>query len=279
MVGKKKRLVLFLLTALAAASAGCGSAGDGGESAPNGASAGSEPARARVELVVSAAASLADALQDLKPAFEAANDGIALTYNFGASGTLQKQIEQGAPADVFLSASIRNMDALLDEGLVDPAREGSLLANELVVVVPAGTKGISGLGDLAGAGVKRLAIGIPESVPAGGYAKEALTNAGLWEKLQPKTVQGKDVRQVLQYVETGNADAGFVYKTDALASKKAGIAFVVDPGLHAPIRYPSGVLKASKHPAEAAAFYDYLRSQAAADVFAKHGFSVADDRK
>ncbi|SFI49522.1 molybdate transport system substrate-binding protein [Paenibacillus sp. UNC496MF] len=277
MMGKKKRLAPFLLPALAAALAGCGNAGSGSDGATNGAPTG--PERARVELVVSAAASLTDALTELKPAFEAANDGIALTYNFGASGTLQKQIEQGAPADVFLSASDRNMDALLDQGLVDPAREGGLLGNELVVVVPAGTTGARTLGDLAGGGVKRLAIGIPESVPAGGYAKEALTNAGLWGKLQPKTVQGKDVRQVLQYVETGNADAGFVYKTDALTSKKAGIAFVVDPGLHAPIRYPGGVLKASKHPAEAAAFYDYLRTRAAADVFAKYGFSVAEEGK
>lgn len=238
----------------------------------NGAAAPSE----RAELTISAAASLTDALGELQKAYEAANAGVKLSFNFGASGALQQQIEQGAPADLFLSASPKNMQALVDKGLIEA--QHNLLKNELVVVVPGdGKAAVKKPEDLSGADVKKVAIGIPDSVPAGSYAKEALTAAGLWDGLQPKLVQGKDVRQVLQYVETGNADAGFVYKTDAMSSDKAQVAFAVDQALYKPIVYPVGVVKATKHAEAAAAFYQYLQTPEAIAIFGKYGFGAAGE--
>lgn len=267
--------------------AGCGSTSSNSESSSENASASASAStsasaspsandsQAKVELTVSAAASLTDALNDIKKAYESQHTNIELSFNYGSSGALEQQIEQGAPADLFLSAAVKNMKALEDKQLIDASQETNLLNNELVVVAPTdSTSNIAKLDDLTQASVKTVAIGIPESVPAGSYAKDALTNARLWDTLQPKTVQGKDVRQVLQYVETGNADAGFVYKTDALTSDKVKVAFAVDPSTYTPIQYPIGIVKSTKHPEEAADFYQYLQSQEALDVFVKYGFSV-----
>lgn len=223
---------------------------------------------------MSAAASLTDALGELKALYENANPEVTLSFNFGASGALQQQIEQGAPADLFLSAASKNMQALVDKGFIEERHD--LLKNELVVVVPStGGAAVAKLEDLSDAAVKKVAVGIPESVPAGGYAKDALTAAGLWDGLQGKLVQGKDVRQVLQFVETANADAGFVYKTDALSSDKVKIAFAVDPSQYKSIVYPIGVVKATKHAEAAERFYAYLQTPEAMSVFVKYGFSAA----
>jgi molybdenum ABC transporter, periplasmic molybdate-binding protein len=229
-----------------------------------------------VELTISAAASMTDALNDIQKEFETANPSIKLNFNFGASGALQQQIEQGAPADLFLSAAVKNMTALVDKQLIDSSQQINLLSNELVVVVPNDAASvIEKMEDLTKKEVKTVAIGIPESVPAGNYAKEALTNVKLWDTLQKKSVQAKDVRQVLQYVESGNADAGFVYKTDALTSDKVKVVFAVDPTAYTSIEYPIGIVKATKHMEEAEKFYTYLQSQEALDVFIKYGFSVS----
>lgn len=228
-----------------------------------------------VELTISAAASMTDALKEIQTAYEANHPNITLSFNFGASGALQQQIEQGAPADLFLSAAVKNMTALIDKELIDANQQVNLLANELVVAIPTDAKtAIESVNDLTKAEVKTVAIGIPESVPAGNYAKEALTSANLWDALQSKSVQAKDVRQVLQYVETGNADAGFVYKTDALTSEQVEIAFTVDASSYKAIQYPIGIVKATKHSKEAEEFYTYLQSQESLDVFIKYGFSV-----
>ncbi|WP_245954804.1 molybdate ABC transporter substrate-binding protein [Paenibacillus flagellatus] len=270
--GRRRRTALWAAAVLAlAGSTGCGAGGDAGRASTGEAAAnGPEP----VELLVSAAASMTDSLNEIKRGYEASVPGVRLTFNFGASGALQQQIEQGAQADLFVSASERNMNALVDKGLVAEADREPIVRNELVVVVPASDKlAWSAVADLSRAEVKTVAVGIPESVPAGAYAKEALTRAGLWDALQPKTVQAKDVRQVLTFVETGNADAGFVYKTDALSSERTKVAFAVDPAAYTPAVYPAGVVKATKHPDESRAFLTYLRSKAAADVFARYGFS------
>jgi len=228
------------------------------------------------ELTVSAAASLTDALGELQKLYQDAHPEVKISFNFGASGALQQQIEQGAPADLFLSAAAKNMKALADKGLIQEQR--NLLKNELVVVVPSdGDAGIAKLEDLSQASVKKIAVGIPESVPAGSYAKEALTAAGSWDGLQAKLVQGKDVRQVLQYVETGNAAAGFVYKTDALSSDKVKVAFAVDPALYKPIVYPAGIVKETKHADAAAGFYAFLQTPEAIKVFEKYGFGTAGE--
>nr|WP_238403006.1 molybdate ABC transporter substrate-binding protein [Paenibacillus mesophilus] len=229
----------------------------------------------RVELTVSAAASLTDALNEIKTAYESKNKSVKLNYNFGASGALQQQIEQGAPADLFLSAATKNMKALVDKQLIDPSRNKNLLINELVAVVPADSKAlVRSMDDLTKPDIKHLAVGEPATVPAGTYAKEALSNSKLWDGLAPKLVYAKDVRQVLTYVETGNAEAGFVYKTDALGSSKVKVAFSADPKSYTPIEYPAGIVKATKHDKEAADFYAYLQSKDALDVFVKFGFSV-----
>ncbi|WP_246132143.1 molybdate ABC transporter substrate-binding protein [Paenibacillus hemerocallicola] len=230
----------------------------------------------RTELTISAAASLTDALNEVKATYEQQNKTIRLNFNFGASGALQQQIEQGAPADLFLSAASKNMKALIDKQLIDPARNKTWLINELVVAVAAdGKSGVRSIGDLQQKDVMHLALGEPQTVPAGTYAKEALTYAKLWDALQTKLVYGKDVRQVLTYVETGNAEAGFVYKTDALGSSKVKVAFSVDPNAYTPIEYPAGVVKATKHSKEAGDFYTYLQSKEALDIFVKYGFTVA----
>ncbi|WP_226001989.1 molybdate ABC transporter substrate-binding protein [Paenibacillus sp. BJ-4] len=229
-----------------------------------------------VELTVSAAASLTDALKEIQTLYESTHKDIHLNFNFGGSGALEKQIEQGAPSDLFLSASNKNMKSLVDQQLIDSNKQQTWLTNELVAVIPAdGTMNIASVTDLTKKEVKKVAIGIPESVPAGNYAQEALTNAKLWDTLQSKLVQAKDVRQVLQYVETGNADVGFVYKTDALTTQKAKIAFKVDPKTYSPVKYPIGIVKASKHIQEAEDFYAYLQSQESLNIMAKYGFTIS----
>lgn len=230
----------------------------------------------QVELTISAAASLTDAMKEIQSSYEAQHPAVNLTFNFGGSGALQKQIEQGAPVDLFLSAAGKNMNALLEQGIIDPGQHRSLLTNELVVIIPnENSEEIKRLQDLSDKRIKMIALGIPESVPAGSYAKEALMSAQLWDSLQPKVVQAKDVRQVLQYVETGNADAGFVYQSDALTSKAVKVAFSVDPAIYTPIEYPIGIIKSTKHNKEAAELYNYLQSKEALDIFIKYGFAPA----
>ncbi|MGF9699911.1 molybdate ABC transporter substrate-binding protein [Paenibacillus sp. MABNR03] len=230
-----------------------------------------------VELTISAAASLTDAMKEIETNYELAHPYIELNFNFGASGALQQQIEQGAPADIFVSAATKNMNALVDENLIAPADQKNLLQNSLVAIVPADRKNaVTNEKDLTADSIKTVAIGIPESVPAGTYAKEALTNASLWDQLESKLVQGKDVRQVLQYVETGNADAGFVYKTDAMTSDQVNIAFEVDKNSYTPANYPVGIIEGTKHRTEAEQFYTYLQTTEVLDVFAKYGFSVPE---
>ncbi|MDR0268100.1 molybdate ABC transporter substrate-binding protein [Paenibacillus sp.] len=277
----KSNAVLCLLLVMILVLAACGNQTETKTDANANNAAGSDTTTSttataeKADLTISAAASMTDALNEIKKDYETAHPNITLNFNFGGSGALQKQIEQGAPADLFLSAAVKNMTPLVEQKLIAEDKEKTLLKNELVAVVPADTKtSIGNMEDLKKAEVKKIAIGIPESVPAGNYAKEALTNSKLWEPLQPKVVQAKDVRQVLQYVETGNADAGFVYKTDALTSSKVKIAFTVDPVSYSAVEYPIGIVKATKHSQEAEDFYNYLQSQASLDVFTKYGFTV-----
>lgn len=227
-----------------------------------------------VELTVSAAASLTDAFQEIQELYAKEAPHVKLNFNFAASGALQQQIEQGAPVDVFLSASPKNLDPLVESGLIAEHQHQSLLGNELTVVTAADEEtSIQDVKDLLNDQFVKVAIGIPESVPAGKYAQEALTNAGVWDDLQAKMVQAKDVRQVLQYVETGNAEAGFVYKTDALSSDKVKIAYTVDQSTYTPVIYPIGIIKETSHAEEAKALYDYLQTKEALEVFEKYGFS------
>ncbi|NRD77863.1 molybdate ABC transporter substrate-binding protein [Bacillus sp. BRMEA1] len=224
-----------------------------------------------VELTVSAAASLQNALNVIKSNFEKEHPNVKITYNFGASGALQQQISQGAPVDLFFSAAEDKFDKLVKAGLIEKKQSSNLLGNELVLVVPKDSnKGIETFKDLTKAG--KIAMGTPEAVPAGLYAKETLGKLNIWNTIEGKVVYGKDVRQVLTYVETGNVDAGIVYKTDALISQKVKIASTANANTHDPIIYPLGMIKNSSHPKEAALFYDYLQNPTSMKIFEKYGF-------
>jgi len=226
------------------------------------------------ELKVSAAASLSDALKALGPTYEQ-KSGDKLIFNFGASGTLARQIKEGAPADVFLSADELRVDQLEKAGLILEDTRQSLLLNSLVIVAPTdSTQSLAKLADLPGLKLTHIAIGDPASVPVGSYTKEVLTKAGLWTQLSPAFVPLDTVRAVLAAVESGNAELGFVYRTEALISKKVRIALEIPSSLAPRISYPVAVLKASAVPAEAKAFAHFLKSPEAAAVFLKYGFQI-----
>lgn len=224
------------------------------------------------EIIVSAAASMKDSLTELQKAYAQKTPGVKLTFNFGASGTLQQQIEQGAPADLFISAGKTQMDALDQKNLIVKESKVDLVGNDLVVVVGKDNSNVTSLEDLAKSSVGKISIGTPESVPAGKYAQEALTNLKLWDSLQPKLVLAKDVTQVLNYVETGNVDAGFVYKSDAQGSTKVKVVTVVPASSHKAITYPAAIITATKNKQVAEDFLKYLQSSDAQQVFVKFGF-------
>jgi molybdate transport system substrate-binding protein len=232
-------------------------------------------ANGQVGLTISAAASLTDALKEIQADYEVAHPQINLYFNFGASGALEQQIEQGAPVDVFISASPQYMNRLVSRQLVDARQQTDLLANELVVIVPSGYKSeVGSLADLAKPAIRHIAIGIPQAAPVGQYAMDAFKKAGLWDSLQPRVVQAKDARQVLAYVESGNADAGLVYRTDAAASRKVEVAFPLDPQSYPPIIYPAGIVASTKHQTEATDFYTYLQQDKTLAIFNKYSFQV-----
>ncbi len=249
-------IMLFFITAIA----GCGDTGEKTEIK-------AEP----VKLTISAAASLQDVATELKDTYRKQHPGVEITYNFGASGTLQKQIEEGAPVDLFISAGKKQMDSLMDKGLIVDKSRVNLISNELVLITGKDRK-ISGFDGLTGPEAKKLSIGTPETVPAGSYAKEALTALKIWDKIQPKLVMAKDVRQVLTYVETGNVDAGLVYRSDAMAGKNIKIVAAAPADSHKPIVYPMAIIKSSKHQKETEDFAAFLQNAAAAEIYQKYGF-------
>ncbi|MHB8354533.1 MAG: molybdate ABC transporter substrate-binding protein [Burkholderiales bacterium] len=228
-----------------------------------------------VDLVVSAAASLAAALNEIKPAFEATHPDTRLFYNFAASGILARQIEGGAPVDVFISASPQPMDQLQSHRqILDGTRIG-LLSNELVLVVPKEAHGRPrGFADLSSA--DRIAIGDPGFVPAGQYAVQILRYLGLWESLRSRLIYGQDVRQVLEYVARAEVDAGIVFATDAtLLPDKVTRVASAPVGSHQPVLYPAAVMIQTRHPEQARAFLDFLTRPQARALFEKHGFDWA----
>jgi molybdate transport system substrate-binding protein len=227
------------------------------------------------DLTVSAAVSLKDALDEIGPLFTA-QQGVALHFNLGASGTLQQQIVQGAPVDVYISASPDQMDALAKQDFLLAGTRQDLVRNSIVLVVPASaTSSIADFKDLTGAQVKFVAIGEPQTVPAGKYAQEVLTHFGLYEQLKPKFVFGKDVRSVLTYVASGNADAGIVYSTDAKSSAQVKVVATAPEDSHSPVIYPVAVIKDSKNADAAKAFVAFLLSAKAQAIFQKYGFASA----
>lgn len=234
------------------------------------------PTAAPVELTVSAAASVQDALQAVQAAYQVENPEVTITDNFGSSGSLAQQVIQGAPTDVFLSASEQWMDELEFQGQIRPESRRDLLQNTLVLVVPQGQTAIADFAALNTPVVTKVAMGEPDSVPAGQYGQEVLTALNLFDSLQPKLVFGKNVRQVLAYVETGNVDAGLVYATDAHVSDRVEIVATAAATTHAPIRYPVAVVADSDRPAAAQSFVDFLSSDTAIAIFQEYGFGMVE---
>eukprot|EP00130_Batrachochytrium_dendrobatidis_P008316 XP_006683191.1 hypothetical protein BATDEDRAFT_92959 [Batrachochytrium dendrobatidis JAM81] len=228
-----------------------------------------------VELTVSAAASLKDAMDVIQQTYEDENPEVTLQINYGGSGSLQQQISQGAPVDLFFSAAEDKFDLLVEEGNIMADDGIDLLGNGLVLIVPKDEPMmIAGFEELVKAEVDSISIGTPETVPAGAYAVETVENLGIWNNIESKIVYAKDVRQVLSYVETGNVSAGVVYKTDALVSDKVAIVETANSNTHAPIVYPVGIIKDSKHYEAAKDFYLFLQSEDALKVFSDYGFTT-----
>jgi molybdate transport system substrate-binding protein len=226
------------------------------------------------DLLVFAAASLTDSLKQIGADYEK-QTGQKVIFNFAASSTLERQIAEGAPADLFFSADEAKMDRLAKRSLILADTRVSRLSNSLVIVVPADSSlAISSATNLADAAVKRIALADTKAVPAGIYAKEYLSKLKLWPAIEPKVVPTENVRAALAAVASGNVEAGMVYKTDAAISHQVKVAYEIPLAEGPPISYPMAVVKDSRQPAAAKAFENYLASAAAGKVFEQYGFIV-----
>ncbi len=220
------------------------------------------------EIHISAALSLKEVMDDLTGRFAGRHPGTDFLKNYGASGTLARQIESGAPSDIFISANPEWMDYLKNKSLVDPVSVGTFAYNTLVFVGAPGKA--SALRDLLK--LDRIALGSPGSVPAGAYAMEALRRAGIDKQLEGKLVLAKDVRECLVYAERGEVDGAFVYRTDALQARQARILFAVPQELYPRVAYSMSLTVSGAKNRDAAAFFSFLGSDEARTVLARHGF-------
>lgn len=228
--------------------------------------------KSTVSLTISAAASLQEALLEIEPLFEAQYPHIDVVYNWGGSGTLQRQIEQGAPADIFFSASSVQMAALAEQNLVSRRSQQVLLTNRLALVVPLDSP-IAELEDLARLGKsQKIAAGEFRSVPAGQYAQATLDSLQLLPKLNDRIVFFNNVRGVLSAVESGQVEAGFVYATDAKLSDRVKVVAIAPTSSHPPIQYPVAILQRCNRPQAAQQYIDFLIEPTALEIFQRLGF-------
>ncbi|MEH2228650.1 MAG: molybdate ABC transporter substrate-binding protein [Nostoc sp.] len=232
-------------------------------------------AQSNTSILVSAAASLKEALEEIKPLYQQSKSNINISYNFGASGALQQQIEQGAPADIFISAGKKQVDALEQKGLLLPGSRTNLANNRLVLIVAQDVVGINSFYNLTDSKIKKIAIGEPRSVPAGQYGEQVLKKLKLYDRLKSKFVFANNVRQVLAAVESGNAEAGLVYATDAKISNKVKVVVAADDKFHSPIVYPVAIIKSSKNASAAKEFVQFLSGSEVKTVLKKYGFIVS----
>lgn len=255
-----KKVLLLAVFMVALLTVGCGTKA-------------TEPAKAEpVEVLVAAAASLQNAMEELQTLYKAVDPNVTLTYTFGSSGTLQQQIEQGAPVDVFMSAALKQMRALEEGELILDGTKKELLENKVVLIVPKDSNlGITSFEDILKAPM--IALGEPSSVPVGQYSEEVFTSLGILDQVKEKVTYGKDVTEVLTWIATGNADAGVVYATDAKSSDEVTVAAEAPEGSTSKVIYPVAVVKDTKVEAAAKAFVEYLASDEALDVFEKYGFT------
>ena len=229
-----------------------------------------------VQLTVSAAASLKNVMEEIELLFQQEHPETEIIYNFASSGSLQRQIEQGAPVDVFISAATNKMNALEKQGLLLTETRRDLLKNQMVLVAPASNKKnnlkLDNFDDLTTKEIRAIALGKPDSVPAGKYAQEALTYFKIADKVNSKAVYAKDVRQALNYVATGNVDAGIVYLTDAQVSDNVQIVATAPENSHSPVIYPIAVIKDSDNPEAATELIEFLTTPEAQAVFKEYAF-------
>ena len=259
-----KKIALLLSCLALFVLAGCGTAPSA-----------SDAKKDSVELQVSAAASLTDAMKELGGMYEE-HPQTKLVFNFGSSGALQQAIENGGSADLFFSAAQKQMDALEKAGLLADGTRKNLLENEVVLIVPKdGGKAITSFDALATPAASRIALGEPKGVPVGQYTEEILTKLGILDQVKAKAVYGSDVRQVLSWTETGDADCGVVYATDAAVSDKVKVAAKAPAGSHKPVIYPAAILKDTKHMDEAKSFLDFVSSEKGMAILEKYGFKAA----
>jgi len=234
-----------------------------------------EPACA-AEIIVSAAASLTDALAEIGTIYQTSRKNV-VRFNLGASSELARQIEVGAAADIFFSADGEKMDDLETKGLIDSATRRNLLSNRLALVVAAGGKApLSAPKDLLRPEIRRLALAQPDTVPAGIYAKKYLQAEGLWEGVSGKVIPVANVRAALASVEAGNVDAAFVYKTDATISPRVKVVYEVPADKAPEIIYPVAATKESKNGAAAREFLIFLSGPQGKAAFRKYGFIVIE---
>ncbi|MGH9400848.1 MAG: molybdate ABC transporter substrate-binding protein [Terriglobia bacterium] len=227
-------------------------------------------------ILVAAAASLQEAFNEIGGAYKR-RTGNSVTLTFGASGELERQIEAGAPVDVFASAGEKEMRELQAKQMVQPSTVADFVSNSLVLVAPTGAKRrIHSFADLRQPAVKMIAIGNPKTVPAGQYAEQFLRNTGLWAAIQPRLVFAENVRQVLDYVDHGEVDAGIVYATDvAIAHGKVSVAARAPKGEYGPILYPIAVVKGSRNDQAAREFVRFVLSPGGMNILKKNGFLPA----
>ncbi len=229
-------------------------------------------ANEKTTLCISAGVGLKDALYAIQQAYEQQQPAVTIEFNFAASGFLRKQIEQGAPVDLFLAPGRQHLQALLDGGFTDKEHSCALLGNELVLIVSREKQHqIKGFADLND-GAETIAIGMPKLVPVGRYAQQTLSHLGLWNSLLPRMVYGKSVRQVLAYVDSGNADAGLIFASDTSLLQSATVAAVAPDNSHDPIIFSMAAIRDSRQPKALAEFMTFLQSRQAATIFASQGF-------
>lgn len=259
----KKRTIALVLAA--AALSGC--AEKGGKSSK------------KTELTVLAAASLTEACNEIERLYESRNSDTDLLFSYGGSGALQKQIEEGAPADVFFSAAKKQMNALIDEELVDKDTVNELLENKIVLIVPEGNlAGVKGFDDVISDNVAVIGLGEPSSVPVGQYSEEIFDHLGILDAVSRKASYASDVKQVLSWVEAGNADCGVVYSTDANCGEGIAVICEAPENSHNRVIYPAGLVSSSNHKEEAKAFLSFLESGECRDIFEKYGFTALKEQ-
>lgn len=254
---KKRGIIGGLILSLALSIVGC-----------------SKPQDKVTEINISAAASLKEAMVKLEEEYKKSNENIKLVVNYGASGSLQQQIEQGAPCDVFISAGKKQMDALNEGGLLLDDTYKNLVENDLVLIAPKESE-LNSIEDLKSDEVKHIAVGEPESVPAGKYADEVLTNLNIKDSISDKLVFAKDVKEVLAWTTSRNAELGFVYLSDTINNDNVKVVETISKDLHSPIIYPVAITKSSKQSEEAKKFEEFLLSDKGQEILKEFGYKNA----